>query len=297
MIKNEGGESINRVDTFRVLSLLRLHPLGVTFSQIQQNLKCSAPAVKNHLKRLRRSGQARRLGYGLWTAPPGESIKSDRGITRGDRRFLGHNFCFRVPLPKGFRWGVVPALVGVAPLPGAVRRLGLTFEGCRVWLCTRSILVFCPHEFSGDTAEGARDDAVTWFRVGLWPRLASFLRLFGLRAVVELTERSHYARMRDSAARYYNDRREKVRVRLRTSFCVVDHSDRADHLEVQGEDPGVLDHAIGPWLRSVERNPGVTWEALTLELARIQAVATAAQIGLVLDRKRRVLDEVQGKPF
>lgn len=216
---------------------------GLNPAQICKELSISKQKLNYYLSSLKRSGFIEKIGYGVWTISKEFNEKEVKKTTRVAKRQLeemksdtvrGHAFQFILQLPKnlpnwdrreeifdkmGFKYA--PLILG-----GINRGQKIKFKGRKVWLTDGSIVLYEKSSFMADTAEEAKDYAISEI-MGVMRALEKTLRAdFSFAGKYKFrVSRQHYALVKNALAKQYDREGKKLEIYNHTGlWFLIDNS-------------------------------------------------------------------------
>ena len=240
--------------------------------------------LQYHLNKLKNAGVIRKIAYGTWEVLDASILQLKRSTKSSqvaqdklpeNSNFLkqdtvrGHAFVFTLKIDKDLRnWErredfLVNNSLNYMKLnlPGGGQRI--TFEGRKIWLTNKSIIVYGKDSYFSETAKGAKDYAIYKF-ISLIKRLERFLHAdFTIKAGRQYkfkVSRQHYALVKNALAQQYDKEGKKLQVyAAKGLWFLIDnsfnlHEAETVHPETADED----NHKVQSFFNSLKDYPLTT---------------------------------------
>lgn len=265
---------------------------GLRPSKIAARLGISQPALQYHLNQLKAAGLIRKLGYGTWevTEPSEELKKQDPKelkkttqvtlVKTPNLKFLGmpdsvrgHAFVFVLKVPDELNnWNNRRRQEylnnhGIAwkELKIGGRGERIYFEGQKIWLTNRSVIIYERNSYFAETAKDARKTAI-FSLVKTVKKLERLLRAdFTFKAGREYrfkVSRQHYALVKNALAEQYDSEGRRLLIREPASgklWFVIDNSFSLHEAETVHAETSVNDNEkVQSFFNSLKANPLTT---------------------------------------
>lgn len=205
---------------------------GLSPSKIAQLGGMKINALSYHLSSLKAEGLIKKVGYGTWevcglggqkevqksTVVANPTSSNFEGLEPDKVR--GHAFQFKFKLPQNLRnWDRREELLEKLGIQfktllvgGQKRGQKLIFEGRKVWLTDKSIVIYEKASFIADLASEAQSRAISHF-TGLLKRLERHLQAnFEIHRSRFKVSRQHYALIKNALAKQYDEEGKKLEV-------------------------------------------------------------------------------------
>lgn len=223
------------------LSIVEHLKSGLSLSQIAAKLGVTSSTIGYYVKRLKKEGVVKQVGYGTWEVidtpeiqkkttarPPYEGKKQARGeIQKNILEYIpesirGHGFTWTVGVPQNMRnWSNKKRVQYLTHHDIPYKALGifgggqrLIIKGHKVWLTNKSIVIYDTDSYFGVTATDAKSTAVH--------SLISIIRNLERLLHTDFTigkswkfkpSRHHYAIIKNALAQQYDEDGLKLEVR------------------------------------------------------------------------------------
>lgn len=211
------------------LFILECLKKGLRPAQICNQFSINKKSLQYHLSSLKKGGKIIKLGYGVWevlTDQASKEVSKSTQVTPGQLAkhsdFLkpdsvrGHAFVFKFELPKDLRnWGkraefMQQASIEFKPLKIFGGGQQLIFQGRKVWLTDKSIIIYEPESFIADLAKDSHSKALNHF-MKLLQGLERHLRAnFEIHRSRFKVSRQHYALVKNALAKQYDQEGKKL---------------------------------------------------------------------------------------
>lgn len=238
--KTTRGDKTSKNFYFTVFSLIKQ---GLSPAKICEDLSISKQKLNYYLSSLKHSGFIKKIGYGVWTISKEFDLKEVKKTTRVAKRQLeemksdtvrGHAFQFVLQLPKNLpNWDKREEIFNkmgfnYAPLVlgGINRGQKIKFKGRKIWLTDGSIILYEKSSFMADTAELAKDYAISNI-MSVLRALEKVLRAdFSFAGKYKFrVSRQHYALVKNALAKQYDKEGKKLKIYNHTGlWFLIDNS-------------------------------------------------------------------------
>lgn len=238
-------QPVDRLTSKVYLTVRKLMRLGFRPSQIAKELNVSKQAISKHIKRLKDSGEIRKVGYGTWEIIEnvgGGNSKPFIYPNAFTSEIRGHAFKWILTIPILNNWDKRIEFLGNSGVifKGSLQQQFFKFNGKTVQLCNHRIIIYEPKDVSyfGNSAEESYKFAfaeLMGFLVSLEGFLKVSLRIRG--EYVVGVSFPHFARVKDALAVQCNKEGRKLVVRIdEHNRFLIDNSFNLNEAEVQGRD-------------------------------------------------------------
>lgn len=255
----------------------------VVFSHIKQSLppaqlwkekKLTKRQVDYSLMKLKHASLIEKVSYGVWKALA-ENLPEERSHKEGQETphvalvhshpkgtkpdsVRAHGIVMTISIPRIANWDKREELLSqldpatglpFMPFKRIPQGQRVFFEGCKIWLCDRSIVVYYPkkHSWFAETAPSAWN-AILYDTVTIIKKLESRLKVGygGFRTGKGYRirpSRNHYSLIKNALARQYNDEKRKLAVHDDNGlWLVIDNSFNLEELETLHPKTGLEDN-------------------------------------------------------
>lgn len=202
---------------------------GLRPSEICKQFSINKKSLQHHLSSLKRAKLIKKVGYGVWEILQDFSQKEVSQSPQVGRHQLkkmsdflkpdsvrGHAFVFRYEVPQGLRnWarrGELLEKAGIKFNPLNIFGGGqqLIFEGRKVWLTDKSIVIYEQESFMAEKAKEAQSKAISHF-LEILEGLGRYLQAdFKLHRARFKVSRQHYALIKNALAKQYDREGKKL---------------------------------------------------------------------------------------
>lgn len=229
---------------FLLVKVLTLIKEGLNPSKISKVYKISKQSLNYYVGKLKQLGCIRKEGYGAWVFIKNlkEVKKVPIGTKQGQiftsqkkKEIRGHAFIWKIAFFEDFDWKEVVNHYGGSTIKfkkishGKVLRT--IFQGRKIWLTANGMIIYEPLDFIGRSSFEVKGSAVFFMDL----LIKDFLLRLGqkVRPYRFTTSREHFAMMKNSLAKQYNDKGEKMQIRDEkgTVWLWIDHSQGEQELE------------------------------------------------------------------
>lgn len=242
-----------------------------------------------YLSSLKRAGFIERIGYGVWQTVKEFSLlelkqvkTSKKKITRDTQlqpRIRGHAFQFTIQLPKILNWQkrrkyLDKKNIKYKPLNILGNGERIFFKGKKIWLTSKSLVVFEKSSYLSDSAKGSKNYAI-YEMLQTIKSIESLLDTsFRINKNYKFkVSKQHYARLNCSLARQYryDGKRLAIRQEDGTIWLWTDFSLSVDELETGNtvRSDIDMDEHINPFLTGLRNIKGYTPQWVTNSLGQL----------------------------
>lgn len=226
----------------QVLALIKS---GLSPAKISIKHSIPKQSLAYYVDKLRAMGCIEKVGYGVWKFIK-EVPKQGKGTIKGDSDFSkkeirGHAFIWKIEFVQPYDWLKAIKRYKKKKLSfslickGRVPRTILNNR--KIWLTKRGLTIYEPLDFFGRSSFEVKGEAV----YKMDRLIKDLLRQLGFkfRNYRFTTSREHYAMVKNSLAKQYNDRKEKMIIRNEegTAWLWIDNS-KGEH-ELETGDPNI----------------------------------------------------------
>lgn len=259
---------------FMVFSLIQQ---GQSPAGICKKLNLKMSALSYYLRVLKASKSIEKVGYGVWKAinyGPIEVQKQAPGRSQAFKKphkeVRGHAFQFTLKIPRISNWLRREDFLKKKEIKfdlinnGHVQKID--FRGHKVWLCSKSIVVYTPEGLSyfAESGKDSKSMAVYDFLnliKGIENMLGVSLRI--RKEYVFKVSKQHYALINNELAKQYNDEKKKLYIYNKDGlWFAIDDSFNLSEAEClhprTAEDD--LDRAIKPFFNTLKEAPFTAYD-------------------------------------
>jgi len=243
-------------DKMKLVQVLSLIKSGLSPAKISKVYKINKSTLSRAVGKLIKAGCVEKIGYGVWEfkkdlkevskRPKGSmEVKSE---TSFKKQIRGHAFVWKIEFADQILWEKYlkrSNLTNQLICRGKVFRI--IINGRKTWLTKKGMIIYEPIDFFGRSSFQVKGTAV--FEMDqLVKKLLKKLKI-KFRPYKFTTSREHYALVKNTLAKQYNDKKEKLFVYGEDGgvWLWVDHSHGVHELETK--DPKI-NRQIQKWYNS-----------------------------------------------
>lgn len=232
---------------------------GTRPSEISKNFNISKQKINYYVSSLKRSGFIKKIGYGVWEICGEfdyEKVKETIRITKYQSVNIkpdsvrGHAFQFKLKIPKLRNWEKREEILKKKGIE--FRELthlfgggqGIMFKDKKIWLTSKSIIIFEKSSYLAKTAKDASEYAI-YDLFGLVRSLESILGAnFKINKQYYFkVSRQHYALVKNALAEQYNRDGKKLQVSSKDGlWFIIDNSFNLNEAETVHPETAVDDN-------------------------------------------------------
>ena len=208
------------------LTILNLLSQGKSPKIISKELNISLPNLSYYLRRLKASGNIKKIGYGVWEV----KNMTLNTLTKKDKQIRGHAFIWTIKLNKKFDW-INLLKENYKLVRGLTPRIIVNDH--KVWLGKSTITIYESKSFYANNSIQSRKFAVVTL-IEVLEALESLLKI-NLKPYIFKPTREHYGQIKNDLARQYNRKHERLIINdsLEGDWLWIDFSEGVDELETK----------------------------------------------------------------
>jgi len=251
-------------------------------TQIAKTLEITKQNANYYVSSLKISEFIKKIGYGVWEISKEfnkEEVKKSPWITSNTPQKLfislkqdcvrAHAFQFVLQIPKDLKnWNKREQILQYLKIPFDDLNLfgggqKIEFNGHKIHLTNKSIIIFAKESFIHETAREAQSKAIDYF-IQIVKQLERLLKAnFGPFGKYKFkVSRSHYSLIKNALARQYNDKKERLHVYNDSGlWFIIDNSFNLHEAETVHPKTSLSDNEkVQDFFNSLKQDPLTTTE-------------------------------------
>ena len=236
------------VNKFELVQVLNAIKGGMKPAEISKKYNIPKSTLQYKLDVLKKKDLIKKVGYGTWERTK-KKYEFNRRVgnkeVRKNKQIRGHAFIWKVRFTSEIDWFRRLEKFNINYQKINNNKVArIIYKNRKIWLTKKGMVIYEPLDFLGSSSFETKSTAV-------W-ELDNLIKEIGLKLQINLenykftTSREHYALIKNSLAKQYNDKKEKVYVRSeeRGVWLWVDFSKGVHELE--NNDP-LINRKVQNW--------------------------------------------------
>jgi len=208
---------------------------GKNQKQISKELNIKQQNVSYYLRRLKKLGIVRKLGYGVWETTTTQKKDLEHALSKSSKKIRGHAFIWKIKLGKKYDWiKILDNLnINYSLIRGYTPRIVINKR--KIWLGKKSVIIYDPYSYYGKNAIESRKHSI----ISFLEIVDTLKRKIGvnLRGLPFTISREHYGMIKNDLAIQCNRNGEKIYVSddKEGEWLWIDDSHSLGELETGGK--------------------------------------------------------------